>query len=109
MPNYAITLSYTAEAWAALLKHPQDRSAAVAKTVDKLGGKITGFWLSFGNHDLVGIVEFPDNAAAAAFSMAVAAGGACHNIATHPLMTVPEAIEAMKKAATCGYKPVTAK
>jgi hypothetical protein len=50
----------------------------------------------------------PNNVSAAAFSVAVAAGGACRNVTTTPLLTVQEALDAMKQAATSGYKPVTA-
>jgi hypothetical protein len=39
--------------------------------------------------------------------MAVAAGGACKSVKTTPLLSMEEGIEAMKKAATSGYRPVT--
>jgi hypothetical protein len=39
--------------------------------------------------------------------MAVAAGGACRSLRTTPLLSSSEGLEAMKKAATCGYKPIT--
>jgi len=51
----------------------------------------------------------PDNVAAAAFAIAVAAGGACHNVKTTPLLAFEEGMEAMKKAGDSGYKPVTGK
>jgi hypothetical protein len=41
--------------------------------------------------------------------MAVLAGGACKSVKTTPLLKVEEAMEAMKKAGDCGYKPVTGK
>ncbi|MDQ6663035.1 MAG: hypothetical protein M3Z23_01420 [Acidobacteriota bacterium] len=50
----------------------------------------------------------PDSVAAAAFAIAVAAGGACKHVKTTPLLTVSEGTEAMKKAATCGYQPALA-
>ena len=37
-----------------------------------------------------------------------AAGGACKNVQTTPLLTVEEAMEAMKKAKESGYRPATA-
>ena len=58
---------------------------------------------------MVGIVEMPNNVSAAAFSMALGAGGACTNVRTTPLMTTEEGIEVMKKAAGCGYKPAEKK
>jgi uncharacterized protein with GYD domain len=109
MANYLLQLSYSAPTWAALVKRPENRAEAVRKSIENLGGKINGFWFSFGEHDIVGILEMPDNISAAAFSMAIAAGGACHNIKTTPLLSVDEAMTAMKKAGGSGYKPVTAK
>jgi hypothetical protein len=50
----------------------------------------------------------PDNVSAAAFAVAVAGGGACKNVKTTPLLSLAEGLEAMKKAGTSGYKPVTA-
>jgi len=107
MAYFLLQLSYKPEAWAAMIKNPQDRSKAVESAIEKLGGKMERFWMAFGESDIVGIVEMPNNVSAAAFSMAVAAGGACQNVRTTPLLTVAEAQDAMKKAATCGYQPVT--
>ena len=44
------------------------------------------------------ILEMPDNVSAAAFAMAIAAGGACHRVKTTPLLSVDEDMTAMKKA-----------
>ena len=109
MAEYLLQLSYNAPAWAAMVKRPVNRVEAVRKSVEKLGGTIKGFWMSFGDHDLVGILEMPDNVSAAAFAMAIAAGGACHHVKTTPLLSVDEGMTAMKKAGNSGYKPVTTK
>jgi len=108
MAYYLVQVSYTPEAWAAMVKNPQDRAQAVRGAIEKLGGRMERFWLSFGDYDIVGITEMPDSVSAAAFSVAVAAGGACKATKTTPLLTTEEGIEAMKKAAGCGYKAVTA-
>jgi hypothetical protein len=47
----------------------------------------------------------PDNVSAAAFSLAASAGGGVRAIKTTPLLSTEEGVEAMKKAATAGYKP----
>jgi uncharacterized protein with GYD domain len=107
MADYMIQLNYTAEAVAALVAHPQNRLEVVQKSIESLGGKVQGFWMSFGEYDVVGIMEMPNNVSAAAFSMAIAAGGACHNIKTTPLLKLEDALKAMKKAGGTGYKPVT--
>jgi uncharacterized protein with GYD domain len=102
-----LQVGYTPEAWSAMIQNPQDRSAAIKVPVEKLGGRVERFWLSFGDYDIVGVVEMPDSVSAAAFSMAVAAGGACRSVLTTPLLSAAEGMEAMKKAATCGYKPIS--
>jgi len=108
MAYYMVQASYTPDALAAMVKNPQDRSAAIEPAIRKLGGRMERFWLSFGDYDIVGIMEMPDSVSAAAFSVAVAAGGACLNVKTTALLTAEEGVEAMKRASTCGYKPATA-
>jgi uncharacterized protein with GYD domain len=107
MPSYLVQVAYTPETVAAFVAQPQDRTEAIGKVVKKLGGKPGKLYLSFGDYDVVGIYEMPDNVSAAAFAMAIAGGGACKSVKTTPLMTGEEAVAAMKKAGSSGYKPVT--
>lgn len=109
MATYMIQVAYSGAALSALISHPQDRAEAVRKPVEKLGGKIVGLWLSLGEYDSVGIVEMPDHVSAAAFALAVAAGGSVKAQKTTPLLSVEDGQAALKKAATCGYKPIAAK
>ena len=106
MASYLLQVGYTPEAWSAMIQNPQDRSAAIKAPVEKLGGHVERFWLSFGDYDVIGVIEMPDSVSAAAFSMAIAAGGACRAVRTTPLLSSSEGLDAMKKAATCGYQPV---
>jgi uncharacterized protein with GYD domain len=108
MAQYLLQLNYTSEAWSALLNSPQDRGKSVEAAIQALGGKTLQFWMSLGDYDIAGIVEMPDTVSAAAFSMAICAGGSCRNVKTTPLLAMGEALDAMRKAATCGYQPVTA-
>ncbi len=105
MPLFLFQASYTAEAWAAQVKNPKDRIRVIKPIARKLGGKIVHGWLSFGEYDVVGVCEMPDNTSAAAFSIAAGAGGALKALKTTPLITPDEGVEAMKKAAGAGYKP----
>ena len=106
MPSYLVQVAYTSEAVAALVKKPHDRAAVVGKAVQKLGGTLQSAWLSFGDYDTIVIVEMPDNVSAAAFAMAISAGGSCTAVKTTPLLSVEEGVAAMKKAGGSGYKPV---
>jgi len=105
MAQYLIQVAYTSEALASLVNAPQDRIAVVSKAVKKLGGKVVNGWMSFGEYDTALIAHLPDNIAAAAFAIALGAGGACKNVLTTPLLSVEEGVAAMKAAATVGYKP----
>ena len=107
MPSYLVQVAYNSDATAALLKKPHDRSAVVSKAVEKLGGTLKGAWLSFGDYDTIVIVDMPDNVSAAAFAMAISAGGSCKTVKTTPLLSVEEGIAAMKKGGSSGYKPVS--
>jgi len=109
MSYYLVQVAYTPEAWAAIVKNPQDRSSAVTPAIEKLGGRVERFWLSFGDYDIIGIVDMPNNVSAGAFAIAISAGGACRAVKTTPLMTMEEGLEAMQKAGTCGYKSAVAK
>jgi uncharacterized protein with GYD domain len=109
MPSYLLQVSYSAEGLAAMIKRPQNRAEAVRKPIERLGGKMGSFWLAFGDYDVVAIIEMPDNVSAAAFALAIAAGGACKSVKTTPLLSVEEGMAAMKKAGGSGYKPATAK
>jgi uncharacterized protein with GYD domain len=108
MPFFLHQVSYTPEALAKLIANPQDRFEAVRGPIEKLGGKIKDSYFAFGPSDAMLITEMPDNVSAAAISLAFAAGGACRNCQTTALMTAAEAMDAMRKAGTCGYQPVTA-
>src|SRR5579862_1513653 len=100
MPSYLVQAAYTSEAVASLIKNPQNRGEIVRKTIEKLGGKLIGSWLAFGDYDIVLIAELPDPVSAAAIALAAAAGGSLKAIKTTPLLTAEEGLAAAQKAAT---------
>ena len=106
MPLYLTQVAYTQEAWQALVSNPQNRMEAIRPAIEKLGGKIINGYFAFGDYDIVSITEMPDNVSAAAMAIAFAAGGACKSVKTTPLMTTAEGIDALKKAAQSGYRPI---
>ena len=104
MAYYMIQTSFTPEAWATMLKNPQNRADQVRPMIEKLGGKLEGYWSCFGDYDTVLIVQAPDNIGAAALALAAAAGGALRGAKTTPVMTMDETVDAMKRAGKAGYK-----
>jgi uncharacterized protein with GYD domain len=107
MPHFLLQVAYSQNGWQAVVSNPQDRIEAVRPAIEKLGGKIETAWFSFGDYDVVLITEMPDAVSAAAIAMAFAAGGACKSVQTTPLISVTEAMDAMKKAKESGYRPAT--
>lgn len=108
MPLYLTQVAYTQESWQTLMKNPQNRIDAIRPAIEKLGGTVINGYFAFGDYDIVAITEMPDNVSAAAMAIAFAAGGSCKAVRTTPLLTTAEGVEALKKAAETGYRPVSA-
>ena len=106
MAQFLVQVAYSQEAWASLIKNPQNRISTVSAVIEKLGGKLLQGWLSFGEYDTVVFLEMPDNVSAAAFAAAIAAGGLCKSVRTTPLLSPEEGVAAMRKAGSSGYKPI---
>ena len=94
-----IQFSYKSEIVGKLLSNPEDRSVAVKNLVEKMGGKMLAFYYCFGDYDGVIIAEFTDNTTSLATTMTAFAAGGTVSLKTTILITVEEAMAAMKKAA----------
>ena len=51
MPMYLTRFSYTPETWAMMIAQPEDRRRAATAYIESVGGRLHGFWYSFGTHD----------------------------------------------------------
>jgi uncharacterized protein with GYD domain len=105
MPHYLVQVGYNTSGLAGLVKNPQDRIEKVTPAVEALGGRIECAYYAFGEHDIVLICEMPDNSSAAAFALAVGAGGTVGSYKTTVLLTPDEAVQAMSKASESSYTP----
>jgi uncharacterized protein with GYD domain len=105
MPYYLVQVAYTADSWAAMVKKPHVRLEGLRPILERLGGKLEGGWLAFGEYDAVLICQVPDQASAAALSMAASADGDVRTVKTTPLMTVEESLDALRKAAGADDHP----
>ena len=105
MPLYMIQASYTADSWAAQISNPEDRAAAIGGMIEAAGGKLHGFYYSFGEYDAVLISEAPDNQTIASILMAAAGGGAVSKLKTTVLMSAEEGLAAIRAAGGVGYRP----
>jgi uncharacterized protein with GYD domain len=107
MPHFLTQVAYNEKAWQSLVSNPQNRLDAIRPVIDKLGGRIVNAYFAFGDYDFVLITELPDNVSAAALAIAASAGGACKSVKTTPLMENAEGLEALRKAASSGYRAPT--
>ena len=105
MPYYLLQAAYTGDAWGNQIKGPQNVIDRVKPAIEGLGGSVESAFYTFGEYDIIAILQFPDNVSAGAFSVAAAAGGGVKAIKTTPLMTVEEGMEMMRKAGGTGYRP----
>jgi len=108
MSLYLYELSYTPESLAAQIKNPQDRlQAAAAPIIGRIGGKLLGGGYTFGEYDVVILLEASDDESAAAVAVAVGAGGAVKSARTTKLLSGDQWVAALKKAGDVSkvYKP----
>src|SRR5437660_12566272 len=87
MPIYISRGRFTSEAIKGMLAKPENRQEAVAKLFQSVGGKLIGWYLTFGRHDWLAIGEFPNEKAAASAILAAAAGGSLSATETTVAMT----------------------
>jgi len=98
MPKYLVQASYVGDGLKGLIKEGgTSRRETVTGVIEGMGGKMETFYYAFGDFDVIGIADMPDNVSAVAFSLAVNASGGI-NAKTIVLITPEEIDEATKKA-----------
>ena len=103
MAKYLFHGRYTAEGLRALQKDSATaRRDAVAQLVKSTGGSLECLYYAFGEQDVYSVIDAPDNAMAAAISLAASATGLTETQIT-PLLTVEEVDAALKKSVS--YRP----
>lgn len=96
MPLFEMKWMFKDSTIKVLSDKPQDREPMARELIESFGGKLHHYYFMLGEYDGLAIVEFPDNASAAATSMRASASGAFTRFETHPLMTAQEAQRAMQ-------------
>ena len=87
MPTYISLVNWTDQGVRNIKESPQ-RFDAFKKGVEAAGGKVIGFYLTMGRHDMVVIIEAPSDEAAATVMLSV---GRLGNVRTETLKAFPEA------------------
>lgn len=104
MTLYMLQFAYTAEAWTAFTKNPEDRTAAIQGLAQKTGCRVETLYYSFGEYDGFLVVEAPDEVAVTAFALAALAPGHLRATKTTVLMRAGQVSEAMKRAGGKDFK-----
>jgi len=107
MPIYISRGRFATQTVKDLLAKPENREEALSKLFQSVGGRLMGWYLTFGPHDWLVIGEFPNDKAAASAILAAAAGGSLSEIETTVAMTATDAkttFAAAGKAATAFRK-----
>ncbi|HZL32134.1 MAG TPA: GYD domain-containing protein [Pseudolabrys sp.] len=91
MPIYITQGRYTREAIKGMLIKPEDRADAVSRALAKVGGRLIGYYLTFGEYDFLSIAEAPDNTQMAVVLLAAGSGGGVSDLRTTVAMTSVEA------------------
>jgi uncharacterized protein with GYD domain len=106
MPHFLVQFSYKPHSIKGLVDRPdEDHAAGAAGLVKSLGGEFIGYWYAFGEFDGVVLMAAPDNSVAAAVAMAVGGTGEVARLQTTVLLSMDEARQATRKAATATHLP----
>ncbi len=91
MPIYITQGRYTRDAIKGMIVKPEDRADAVARLLSKAGGRLIGYYLTFGEYDFLMIAEAPSETQMAAALLAAASSGGVTDLRTTVAMTSVEA------------------
>jgi len=96
MSKYLFQANYNSEGLKGLIKEGGSaRQAAIEKLIQSVGGTVETMYYAFGETDLYGIVDVPNDASMTAVSLFVNASGAV-KVKTTVLMS-PEQVDAAAK------------
>ncbi len=75
MPTYITQGRYTREAIKGMIVKPEDRFEALSRHVARAGGRVIGYYLTFGEYDFLTIIEAPGETQMAAILLSAAGAG----------------------------------
>src|ERR1700690_3126582 len=91
MPIYITQGRYTPDAIKGIIVKAEDRSDQVGRLLSKVGGKLIGYYLTFGEYDFLSIADAPNDTQMAAVLLAAGSGGGVTDLKTTVAMTSVEA------------------
>jgi uncharacterized protein with GYD domain len=91
MPTYITQGRYTREAIKGMIVKPEDRFEALSRHVSRAGGRVIGYYLTFGEFDFLTIIEAPGETQMAAILLSAAGAGGITDLRTTVAMSSVEA------------------
>jgi uncharacterized protein with GYD domain len=106
MPIFITQGRYTREAIKGMIIRPEDRADALGRMLSKVGGRLIGYYMTFGEYDFLTIAEAPSETQMAAVLLAAGSSGGVSDLRTTLAMTSVEAKGAFAAASDLapGYK-----
>jgi uncharacterized protein with GYD domain len=99
MTIYITQGRYTREAIKGMIVKPEDRADAISRAMSKVGGRLIGYYVTFGEFDFLTICEAPDETHMMAALLAAAGSGGVTDLRTTVALTSTEATGAFAAAA----------
>ena len=90
MPIYITQGRYSRDAIKGMIVKPEDRADTVSRLLSKIGGRLLGYYLTFGEYDMT-IAEAPNDVQMAAALLAAGSGGGVTGLRTTVALTSVEA------------------
>jgi uncharacterized protein with GYD domain len=105
MSFYLLQESLSSETWASIVEgtmnpHPLSDTEKMKAGIEHVGGKLHGLWLSIINCELVFLVEMPNSADVASFTIRNLARGNNQAIRITPLLSPEEGMKAVAMASS---------
>lgn len=98
MAKFLVRATYSAEGFKGVVNDKASgRKVALEKALASVGAKLEAMYFTFGDYDLVTIVDAPDNATVMAVGVSAWSPGLART-STTPLLTIEEAAQAVKKS-----------
>jgi uncharacterized protein with GYD domain len=98
MAHYLIEVGYTPQSWNAQIDKQANVIDRITPALEACGAALQCMYYSFGDVDLVGIIDFPTPEDAAAFALAVGSSGALRTYRTTPLLSIEQGIDSLRRA-----------
>jgi uncharacterized protein with GYD domain len=99
MPIYITQGRYTRDAIKGMIIKPEDRADAVGRLISKAGGKLIGYYVTFGEYDFLCIADMQNETQMASVLLAAGSSGGLTDLRTSVAMTSTDAKGAFAAAA----------